>query len=210
MGRSSGPKGPEPGSASRRARDSSSGSLTPICSPNRPMNMWPFTKAPRLPNMGLASTPTSSGTSSVNRARSASEGFGIFTATSVPALDLQVGSKVYPDAVSTYTIGEVSDRSGFRASGLRYKECSGLGPPAGRREAGYRLYDDVTLTRLAFVARAKQLGCTLEEIADLVAVADDERCGPVQRRFHALVTDKLAAAERQGGGLSPFCRAFRG
>src|SRR4029450_7913630 len=33
------------------------------------------------------------------------------------------------------------------------------------------------------------------------AIADDERCGPVQRRFHALVTAKLAAAERQVGEL---------
>ncbi|HZM39419.1 MAG TPA: MerR family transcriptional regulator [Acidimicrobiales bacterium] len=108
--------------------------------------------------------------------------------------------------MSTYTIGEVSERSGFSASALRYYEDIGLVPPAGRSDAGYRLYDDVTLTRLAFVARAKQLGCTLEEIADLVAVADDERCGPVQRRFHALITDKLAAAERQVAELS----AFRG
>jgi MerR family copper efflux transcriptional regulator len=108
--------------------------------------------------------------------------------------------------VSTYTIGEVAERSGFSASALRYYEDIGLVPPAGRSEAGYRLYDDVTLTRLAFVARAKQLGCTLEEIADLVDIADGERCGPVQRRFHALITAKLAAAERQVAELS----AFRG
>src|SRR5262245_59079232 len=209
MGRSSGPKGPEPGSASSRARESSSGSLTPICWPNRPMNMLPFTKAPRLPNIGLASTPTASGTSSVNRARSASEGLGIFTATSVPALDLQAGSKVYPAAVSTYMIGEVAERSDFSASALRYYEDIGLVRPAARSESGYRLYDDVTLTRLAFVARAKQLGCTLEEIADLVTIADDERCGPVQRRFHALVTAKLAAAERQVAELSAFSGQLR-
>ena len=36
--------------------------------------------------------------------------------------------------------------------------------PAGRTDAGYRLYDDGALERLAFVARAKQLGCSLEEI----------------------------------------------
>ncbi|HEY7073026.1 MAG TPA: MerR family transcriptional regulator [Acidimicrobiales bacterium] len=111
--------------------------------------------------------------------------------------------------MSTYTIGEVAERSGFSASALRYYEDIGLVPPAGRSDAGYRLYDDITLTRLAFVARAKQLGCTLEEIADLVAIADDERCGPVQRRFHALVTDKLAAAERQVAELSAFSAQLR-
>jgi len=111
--------------------------------------------------------------------------------------------------VSTYTIGEVAERSGFSASALRYYEDIGLVPPAGRSEAGYRLYDDVTLNRLAFVARAKQLGCTLEEIADLVTIAEDEQCGPVQRRFHALVTAKLAAAERQVAELSAFSAQLR-
>jgi MerR family copper efflux transcriptional regulator len=51
-----------------------------------------------------------------------------------------------------------------------------------RTDAGYRLYDDMTITRLAFIGRAKQLGRTLEEITDLVGIWDGERCGPVQRR----------------------------
>jgi hypothetical protein len=49
---------------------------------NSPMNMLPFTNAPRLPNIGLTSTRSSSGTSFSNRARSASLGFGIFISSS--------------------------------------------------------------------------------------------------------------------------------
>ena len=37
----------------------------------------------------------------------------------------------------------------------------------------------------------------MEEITDLVGIWDGERCGPVQRRFHGLVTTKLAVAEHQ-------------
>jgi DNA-binding transcriptional MerR regulator len=99
--------------------------------------------------------------------------------------------------VSTYTISEAADRSGFSASALRYYEGIGLVQPATRTDAGYRLYDDDTLARLAFISRAKQLGCSLEEITDLVDIWDGERCGRVQRRFHDLITDKLAAAQRQ-------------
>ena len=99
-------------------------------------------------------------------------------------------------SVGTYTIGEVADASGFRASALRYYEAIGLVAPATRTAAGYRLYDEVALTRLAFIARAKHLGCTLEEIVDLVAVWDGT-CEPVQRRFHHLVTTKLADTARQ-------------
>jgi MerR family copper efflux transcriptional regulator len=98
---------------------------------------------------------------------------------------------------STYTIGQVAERSGFSASALRYYEGIGLVEPSTRTGAGYRVYDDGSLARLAFIARAKQLGCTLEEITDLVGIWDGERCGPVQRRFHDLVTDKLADTERQ-------------
>jgi MerR family transcriptional regulator, copper efflux regulator len=99
--------------------------------------------------------------------------------------------------VSTYTIGETAERSGFSASALRYYEGIGLVEPSTRTDAGYRLYDDHTPTRLTFIARAKQLGCSLEETTDLAGIWDGERCGPVQKRFHDLVTTKLADAERR-------------
>ena len=112
-------------------------------------------------------------------------------------------------SVRTYTIGEAAERSGFTASALRYYEGIGLVQPATRTGAGYRLYDDEALARLAFVSRAKQLGCSLEEITDLVGIWDGERCGPVQRRFHELVTDKLAAAERQIAELAALTDQLR-
>jgi len=106
--------------------------------------------------------------------------------------------------VGWYTIGQIAERSGIPATALRYYEGIGLVPPAGRTPAGYRLYDDRTLARLAFIARAKQLGCSLDEIGDLVEVWDGDRCGPVQRRFHELVTAKLGAADEQLAGLTTF------
>lgn len=106
--------------------------------------------------------------------------------------------------MSTYTIGEVAERTGFTASALRYYEGIGLLSASTRSAAGYRLYDDDALARLAFVARAKQLGCSLEEIADLASVWDGERCGPVQRRFHDLVTSKIDAATAQLAELTAF------
>lgn len=59
------------------------------------------------------------------------------------------------------------------------------------------MYDDVTVERLAFIGRAKQLGCSLEEIADLNTVWDAGRCGPVQDRLRSLVFDKIGVARRQ-------------
>jgi MerR family copper efflux transcriptional regulator len=108
-----------------------------------------------------------------------------------------------------YTIGETSTRSGFSASALRFYEDIGLVDPVGRTAAGYRLYDDDSLDRLAFVARAKQLGCSLEEITDLVGIWDGQRCGPVQRRFHELVTDKIRDADTQAAELTALAAQLR-
>jgi DNA-binding transcriptional MerR regulator len=111
--------------------------------------------------------------------------------------------------MSTLTIGQVAERTGFSASSLRYYEGIGLVAPAGRTDAGYRLYDEATVTRLSFIARAKQLGCTLEEIRDLVDVWEDDTCGPVQRRFHQLVTAKVAATQARLVELTAFADQLR-
>lgn len=114
------------------------------------------------------------------------------------ALDIQVDLKVYDGRVTTaYRIKDIATRSGFTAATLRYYEEIGLLPEATRTAGGYRLYDDRTLERLAFIARAKQLGCSLDEIADLALAWDGGQCGPVQDRLRAVVADKLDGAQRQ-------------
>ena len=106
--------------------------------------------------------------------------------------------RVYACLVKTdYKIRDVVARSGFSAPTLRYYEEIGLLPESARTEAGYRLYDDHTLDRLAFIARAKQLGCSLGEIADLTTAWEGGRCGPVQDRLRVLVADKLTGAQAQ-------------
>ncbi len=92
-------------------------------------------------------------------------------------------------------IADVARRSGFTPTALRYYEEIGLLPAPERSSGGYRIYDDRTLERLAFIARAKQLGCTLEEIADLSIAWDGGECGPIQDRLRTVVQAKLAEAQ---------------
>ena len=106
--------------------------------------------------------------------------------------------------MSTFTIGQIAERTGFTASALRYYEELGLVVPTQRTAAGYRVYDDDALSRLAFIARAKHLGCSLDEITDLVGIWEGERCDPVQRRFHELVTEKIRATQTQIAELTAF------
>ena len=105
---------------------------------------------------------------------------------------------VYPERMTTgYQIKAVADRSGFSTATLRYYEEIGLLPKAARTPAGYRLYDDQALERLAFITRAKQIGCSLDEIADLTLAWDGGQCGAVQDRLRSVVAAKLASAQQQ-------------
>jgi MerR family transcriptional regulator, copper efflux regulator len=103
---------------------------------------------------------------------------------------------------TTYRIAEVAQRSGFTPATLRYYEDIGLLAPKGRTEAGYRLYDEASLERLRFIARAKQLGCSLDEIADLATAWDRGSCAPVQERLRTTVEAKINDAHAQIAALT--------
>ncbi len=109
----------------------------------------------------------------------------------------------------TYRIAEVAERTGFSAPTLRYYEEIGLLRPAARTPAGYRIYDDRAIERLRFVARAKRLGCTLEEIADLADAWERDDCAPVQHRLRGLVAGKLVDVEARLGELLAFQAELR-
>ncbi|HKJ54999.1 MAG TPA: redox-sensitive transcriptional activator SoxR [Nitriliruptoraceae bacterium] len=61
------------------------------------------------------------------------------------------------------TVTQVADRSGFAASALRYYESEGL-LEADRTPGGRRRYTRDVLRRLAFIAAAKHVGLSLDEI----------------------------------------------
>jgi MerR family copper efflux transcriptional regulator len=106
-------------------------------------------------------------------------------------------------------IKQVADASGFTTATLRYYEKIGLLPAASRTPAGYRLYDERALDRLAFIARAKQLGCTLEEITGLTTAWDGGQCGPVQDQLRNLVAGKITAAHDRLAELGTFVSELR-
>ena len=100
-----------------------------------------------------------------------------------------------------YRIKDVAERSGFAPGTLRYYERLGLLPPPQRTDTDYRVYDDAALDRLTFIARAKEIGCSLDEIGDLTVAWEGGRCGPLQDRLRAVVADKIDDARRRAGEL---------
>lgn len=93
-----------------------------------------------------------------------------------------------------YSISQVAERTGFPPSTLRFYDQHGLVRPA-RTASGYRSYDDGHVELLEFIGRAKGFGLSLEEIADLVPLRDEDRCAPVQTRLRELVDAKIADAQ---------------
>jgi DNA-binding transcriptional MerR regulator len=98
--------------------------------------------------------------------------------------------------VGRYRIAEVSRLTGFTPSTLRFYEDVGVLSLPERTTAGYGVYGDRDVERLRLVARAKDLGCTLEEIAGLVRAWDADECGPVRGQLRRLVDSKVVELEQ--------------
>ncbi|MCV2448168.1 MerR family transcriptional regulator [Paracoccus sp. DMF] len=71
------------------------------------------------------------------------------------------------------SIGKLSSATGVKVPTIRYYEQIGLLPRAGRSTGNQRLYDRPAVERLAFIRHARELGFSLEDIRELLALADD-------------------------------------
>jgi len=67
------------------------------------------------------------------------------------------------NSMDLLTVSQVSDRSGFAPSALRYYERMGL-VAAARTSGGQRRYERNVLRRLAFVRAARNVGLSLDEV----------------------------------------------
>lgn len=70
-------------------------------------------------------------------------------------------------------IGEAAKRSGVPAKTIRNYEDIGLLPAADRRGNGYRDYGPREVETLRFISRARGLGFSVKEVADLIALWHD-------------------------------------
>ncbi|MFJ3203873.1 MerR family transcriptional regulator [Streptomyces sp. NPDC086989] len=68
-----------------------------------------------------------------------------------------------------YTVGQVSAFAGVTVRTLHHYDKAGLLSPGERSRAGYRRYDDADLARLQQILFYRELGFSLEEIAEILA-----------------------------------------
>lgn len=76
---------------------------------------------------------------------------------------------------SPLNIGQASARSGVSAKMIRHYESLGLLPVVQRTDAGYRQYGEREVHTLRFIHRARTLGFSMAEIAELLKLWQNKR-----------------------------------
>ncbi len=73
------------------------------------------------------------------------------------------------------TINVTAKKAGIGVETIRYYQRIGLINKPEKPLSGYRVYSEETVSRLRFIQRAKELGFSLAEISNLLALGDG-RC----------------------------------
>jgi DNA-binding transcriptional MerR regulator len=95
----------------------------------------------------------------------------------------------------TMKIREFSNQTGLSAKTIRYYESIGILPSPRRSQNGYREYSEQDLERARFVAGARSLELSLDEISELRAM-QDQREAPCRTMLNLIKHKANQIAER--------------
>jgi len=98
-----------------------------------------------------------------------------------------------------FMIGALAKRTGTKVQTIRYYEEIGVMPKATRAPNNRRLYDERHLERLTFIRHSRDLGFSLDDIRNLLELADqpDRPCEEVD----AIAREHLKGVERKIAAL---------
>lgn len=90
-----------------------------------------------------------------------------------------------------FTIGKVAQTAGVGVETVRYYERQGLIDKPKPQRTSFREYSTSVVDRIRFIKRAQELGFTLSEVAELLALSDQS--GTSRKSVKELATKKLIA-----------------
>ena len=107
----------------------------------------------------------------------------------------------------TFRIGELARSTGTKVETIRYYERIGLLPAPSRTGGNYRAYTRQHLARLNFIRRGRDLGLSLDQVRQLLRLADDpdQPCTEVGR----IARQHLVEVERNLADLSALASELR-
>lgn len=108
--------------------------------------------------------------------------------------------------MNSMTIGKVAKGAAVGIETVRFYEREGLIEKPPRLNSGYRTYPADTVDRVWFIKRAKELGFSLKEIKELMAlrIAPGTTCGQIRKRAEAKIEDiedKISSLQRMKQAL---------
>jgi len=104
------------------------------------------------------------------------------------------------------TIGKLASATGTKVETIRYYEQIGLLPAPARSSGNYRTYEGEHLRRLSFIRRARDLGFSIDQVPELMGLADrrEQSCMAVDviaNQHRDAITRKIADLTALAGEL---------
>ncbi len=109
--------------------------------------------------------------------------------------------------MESMTTGQLAREAGVNVETIRYYERIGILPRPPRTEGGHRAYGPEFVKRLAFVARSRQLGFSLEEVRSLLSLVNENEytCADIRQ----MTLDHAAKVRRKIADLRKLERVLR-
>lgn len=116
---------------------------------------------------------------------------------------------------NSFTIGQLAREAGINLKTVRYYERRGLLQKPPRTTSGYRLFPMDAPQRLRFIKRAQDLGFSLAEIRELLALRVSRRTdsAEIRKRAEAKINDierKIRSLESMRNSLRKLTNACDG